>query len=391
MTGQTAIANTYSRFPVTLVKGGGCRLWDDRGREYIDFAAGIAVSSLGHCHPRVIEAARSQLETLIHVSNLYWTRPQMELAECLVRHSFADRVFFCNSGAEAVEAAVKLARRRGHDLYGSNCYEVVCLEGSFHGRTLATVTATGQSVYQRGFEPLPAGFLHVPMDNVGALRLAVGPRTAAILIEPIQGEGGVRPVSQEFLMEARRLCDERGILLMFDEVQVGVGRTGTLFAYEQTGVTPDVVCLAKALGGGLPIGAMLARDEAMVHLPPGSHASTFGGNPVSCAAAKAVLEVMTGPGFLDKVKDTGAYLQEGLRSLATSYRDKIADVRGVGLIQAVEFAHPVPDLATGLLEDGFLTILSHARVLRLVPPLIIEKEEIDLLLEALKKRVAALK
>jgi predicted acetylornithine/succinylornithine family transaminase len=390
MTGQTAIANTYNRFPVTLVKGLGCRVWDDAGREYLDFAAGIAVSSLGHCHPRVVGAAKAQLETLIHVSNLYWTRPQMELALSLTRNSFADRVFFCNSGAESVEAAIKLARRRGHDLHGSDCYEVICLEGSFHGRTLATIAATGQPVYQRGFEPLPNGFLHVPPDNIEALRLAAGPRTAAILIEPIQGEAGVIPVADEFLKEARVLCDERQALLMFDEVQVGLGRTGTLFAYEQTGVTPDVLCLAKALGGGLPIGAMLAKEDVMAHLPPGSHASTFGGNPVSCAAAKAVLDVMTEAGFLERVRKTGAYLMEGLKGLKDAYPDKIREVRGRGLIQAVEFARPVPDLALKLLEDGFLTILSHGRVLRLVPPLTVGTAEADALLIALKRRVCAL-
>jgi predicted acetylornithine/succinylornithine family transaminase len=390
MTGQTAIANTYNRFPITLVKGRGCRVWDDAGREYLDFAAGIAVSSLGHCHPRVVEAAKAQLETLIHVSNLYWTRPQMELALSLTRNSFADRVFFCNSGAESVEAAIKLARRRGHDLHGSDCYEVICLEGSFHGRTLATIAATGQPVYQRGFEPLPNGFLHVPPDNIEALRLAAGPRTAAILIEPIQGEAGVIPVADEFLKEARVLCDERQALLMFDEVQVGLGRTGTLFAYEQTGVTPDVLCLAKALGGGLPIGAMLAKEDVMAHLPPGSHASTFGGNPVSCAAAKAVLDVMTEAGFLEGVRKTGAYLMEGLKGLKDAYPDKIMEVRGRGLIQAVEFVRPVPDLALKLLEDGFLTILSHGRVLRLVPPLTVGTAEADALLIALKRRVCAL-
>ncbi|MGC9022872.1 MAG: aspartate aminotransferase family protein, partial [Dissulfurimicrobium sp.] len=268
--------------------------------------------------------------------------------------------------------------------------EIICLEGAFHGRTLAAVAATGQPVYQRGFVPLPNGFLHVPPDNIKALRLAAGTRTAAILIEPIQGEAGVRPISDEFLKEARRLCDEHQALLIFDEVQVGLGRTGTLFAYEQTDVTPDVLCLAKALGGGLPIGAMLAKKEVMTHLPPGSHASTFGGNPVSCAAAAAVLDVMTETGFLEKVRKTGAYMADGLNRLKVAYPDKIRETRGRGLIQAVEFAAPAPDLSLKLLEDGFLTILSHGDTLRLVPPLIVETTEVDALLDCLKGRIAAL-
>jgi acetylornithine/N-succinyldiaminopimelate aminotransferase len=380
---EGSIANTYKRFPVTLVRGQGCRVWDDNGAAYIDFAAGVAVCSLGHCHPEVTRAIQTQAATLVHVSNLYWTKPQMEVARLLTAQSFADRAFFCNSGAEAVEAALKLARRHGHDRHGPDCYEVISLEGSFHGRTLATVAATGQTQYRQGFEPMPQGFLHVPPNNVEALRLAVGPATAAILVEPIQGEGGVRPLTDEFLQNARELCDQHNALLIFDEVQVGLGRTGTLFAYEQTPVIPDVLCLAKALGNGLPIGAMLAKEDVMTHLPPGSHASTFGGNPVACAAASVVLETLAAPDFLERVRSVGAYLQKELASLARRHEAEILEVRGRGLIQAVEFRAPVPDLALRLLERGFLTLLSQERIRRLVPPLVIEEAEIDALVQAL--------
>jgi acetylornithine/N-succinyldiaminopimelate aminotransferase len=384
---RSSVANTYSRFPVTLVRGKGCKVWDDKGKEYLDFAAGIAVCSLGHCHPAVTEAIARQAGTLVHVSNLYWTVPQLEVARLLTEKSFADRVFFCNSGAESIEGALKLARRYGHQNRGPDCYEVICLDGSFHGRTLATIAATGQPLFQKGFEPMPSGFIHVPPNNINALRLAAGPRTAAVLIEPIQGEGGVRPVSNEFLVAAREICDRMGALLMFDEVQVGMGRTGTLFAYEQTPVVPDIICLAKALGNGFPIGAMLAKEELMSHLPPGSHASTFGGNPVACAAAKVVIETLTSPGFLDSVKETGTYLKAGLESLAGKHSEKILEVRGRGLIQAIEFRKPVPELANKLMEDGFLVLLSQRKILRLVPPLIITKVEINAMIDAIENNI----
>jgi len=384
---SSSVANTYSRFPVTLVRGKGCRVWDDKGKEYLDFAAGIAVCSLGHCHPAITEAIASQARTLVHVSNLYWTLPQLEAAHLLTENSFADRVFFCNSGAESVDGALKLARRHGHENHGPDCYEVICLKGSFHGRTLATIAATGQPVFQHGFEPMPSGFMHVTPNSITALKLAAGRRTAAILIEPIQGEGGVRPISDEFLLAAREICDRLGALLMFDEVQVGMGRTGTLFAYEQTPVVPDVICLAKALGNGFPIGAMLAKEDVMSHLPPGSHASTFGGNPVACAAAKVVIETLTSPGFLDRVKEMGIYLKKGLKSLAGKHPKTILEVRGRGLIQAIEFREPVPELASKLLEEGFLVLLGQKKILRLVPPLIVTKAEIDAMLDALENNI----
>lgn len=384
---KSSVANTYSRFPVTLVRGKGSKVWDDNGKEYLDFAAGIAVCSLGHCHPAVTEAITQQARTLVHVSNLYWTIPQLEVAQLLAEKSFADRAFFCNSGAESIEGALKLARRYGHQNRGPDCYEIICLEGSFHGRTLATIAATGQPVFQQGFEPMPSGFIHVPLNSINALRLAAGPRTAAILLEPIQGEGGVRPVSNEFLLAAREICDRLGALLIFDEVQAGMGRTGTLFAYEQTPVVPDVMCLAKALGNGFPIGVMLAKEEMMSHLPPGSHASTFGGNPVACAAAKVVIEILTSPGFLDTVKEKGAYLKAGLESLSGRHSEAILEVRGRGLIQAVEFRNPVPELAGRLVKKGFLVLVSQEKILRLVPPLIVTKTEIDDMLNAIESSI----
>lgn len=384
---ESSVANTYSRFPVTLVRGRGCKVWGENGKEYLDFAAGIAVCSLGHCHPAVTEAIAQQARTLVHVSNLYWTIPQLKLAHLLAENSFADRAFFCNSGAESIEGALKLARRFGHQNRGPDCYEVICLEGSFHGRTLATIAATGQPVFQQGFEPMPSGFIHVPLNSINALKLAAGTRTAAILIEPIQGEGGVRPVSKEFLLAAREICDQLGALLIFDEVQVGMGRTGTLFAYEQTPVVPDAMCLAKALGNGFPIGVMLAKNDVMSHLPPGSHASTFGGNPVACAAAKVVIEILTSQGFLDTVKEKGTYLKAGLESLAARHSEAIFEVRGRGLIQAVEFRNPVPELAGKLIEKGFLVLLSQEKILRLVPPLIVTKAEIDAMLVAIESSI----
>jgi len=379
------VANTYSRFPIFFEKGKGTRLWDRDGKEYIDLTSGIAVCNLGHCHPQVVQAVQEQAETLVHTSNLYWIEEQLLLAKRLAEHSFADQAFFCNSGAESVEAAIKLARKRGHELKGPGCYDIVCLEGSFHGRTLAALTATGQPEYQRGFEPLVPGFTHIPLNDIYAAELAIGRRTAAVLVEPIQGEGGVRPLSNKFLEALRRLCDEKNALLIFDEVQVGMGRTGSLFAYEQTPVVPDVICLAKALGNGVPIGAILAKNEVMQHLGPGSHASTFGGNFLSCAAANAVLDVMLSPGFFEHVNTMADILHNGLIKFGQKRKGKVAEVRGRGLIQAVEFAEPIPDLASKFMDRGFLVLLGHKKILRLLPPLIISQEEIEAFLEALEE------
>ncbi|MBI4794153.1 MAG: aspartate aminotransferase family protein, partial [Deltaproteobacteria bacterium] len=299
--------NTYGRYPAVMVEGRGCMLKDEHGREYLDFLAGIAVCGLGHCHPAVTAAIVAQAGRLVHVSNLYYTVPQTELAELLVANSFADRVFLANSGAEVNEAAIKLARKHG----GPGRYEIISLEGSFHGRTLATVAATGQARFHKGFEPLPEGFVHAPFGDLAALERMISAKTCAILCEPLQGEGGVRPLAAEYLQGIRQLCDSHNLLLLFDEVQVGMGRTGTLFAYEQFGIEPDIMTLAKALGNGLAIGAMLARGLVAASFVPGDHASTFGGNPVACAAAVTVMQTMLAAGFLPAVQQKGEYLAAG--------------------------------------------------------------------------------
>ena len=310
--GNAVFIGTYNRFPAAMVKGSGCRLWDADGKEYLDFLAGIAVCSLGHCHPRVTEAICRQAASLVHVSNLFHTQPQIELAELLVANSFADRVFMGNSGAEANEAAIKLAR-----IYsGPGKYEIISLAGSFHGRTLATVAATGQPKFHQGFEPLPQGFIHAEFGDPQTLEGLITPPTCAILCEPLQGESGVRPLEPEYLQAIRTICDRHGLLLIFDEVQTGLGRTGTLFAHQQLGVTPDIMTLAKALGNGLPIGAMLTTEKIAASLTVGTHASTFGGNPVAAAAAVEVLKVMLGDGFLASVQARSRYFVERLQGVA---------------------------------------------------------------------------
>ncbi len=380
--GFDCIANTYARFPITIQRGQGVFVWDEQGKKYVDFTSGIAVCSLGHCHPQIVEAVKTQADRLFHISNLYWTEPQAKLARLLCENSFGEKVFFCNSGAEAVEAAIKLARKFGHETRGPDCYEIICLRGSFHGRTLAAITATGQPVYQRGFEPLVDGFTHVPPNNIHALELAAGERTAAILLEPILGEGGVIPLETAFLQAARDIADRIGALVIFDEIQTGMGRTGNLFAHEHAGVTPDVMCLAKALANGLPIGATVAKDEVMAHLGPGTHASTFGGNPLCCAAAIRVMEILTETDILERVRQQGSYLKKRLEELSRWWPD-IREVRGRGLMVAVEFQRPFPDLASHLIEKGILAIVPQGRLLRLLPPFLIEKEHIDMLLTAL--------
>src|ERR671910_664497 len=292
------VARTYARIPIALVRGKGTRVWDADGKEYLDFLAGIAVNSLGHCHPAILRAIRQQSKKLLHVSNLYHILPQSELARELCHHSFADRVFFCNSGAEANEAAIKLVRRYGLEKRGGK-YEIISTHNSFHGRTLATLTATGQEKIRAGYDPLPVGFRQVPYNDLAAMEAAIDPqKTVAIIVEPIQAEGGVIVANEIYLLGLRELCDQRGLLLIFDEVQTGMGRTGKLFGYEHFGVRPDIMTLAKALGGGLPLGAMLAREDVARSFGPGSHASTFGGNPICCAAGAAVMAALLKDGVL---------------------------------------------------------------------------------------------
>ncbi|ROQ92265.1 aspartate aminotransferase family protein [Desulfosoma caldarium] len=377
------ICSTYARYPVVLERGQGSRLWDAYGKEYVDFVAGIAVCNLGHCHPEVTEVICRQAQTLVHVSNLYYTRPQVALADALRRHSFADRVFFANSGAEANEAAIKLARKYSRDKYGPGRFHVITMENSFHGRTLATLSATGQEKVQKGFEPLVEGFLFVPYNDIEAVRRAMSSEVCAVLVEPIQGEGGVRVGDAGYFQELRALCTERDVLLIFDEVQVGMGRTGTLFAYEQLDVTPDVMTLAKALGNGLPIGAMLATEQAAQAFTLGSHASTFGGTPLVTAAAGKVLELLSQPSFLASVREKGQYFLERLRDLQSRHAEKVRDVRGRGLIVGMELAGPGKAIVDQCLSKGFLINCTHETVLRFVPPLVIGKDDIDRLIDVL--------
>ena len=381
--GDRLFMQTYGRFPAVMVKGQGCRLTDADGREYLDFLSGIAVCSLGHCYPPITEAVCRQAKTLVHVSNLYYTVPQTELAELLISHSFADRVFFCNSGAEANEAAIKLARKASP----AGKYEIISLEGSFHGRTLATVAATGQQKFHEGFEPLPEGFRHAPFGDLAALEAMITPVTCAILCEPLQGEGGVRPLNREYLRGIRALCDRHGLLLLFDEVQVGMARTGTLFAYEQFGIVPDILTLAKALGNGLPIGAMLAKERVAAAFTPGTHASTFGGNPVVCAAAVLAVRTMLDEGFLAGVMARGSYLATRLGELALQYPQFASGVRGLGLIQGLLLTEQGkaqgPRIVQQLFDRGLLANFAGNTALRFLPPLIVTEDEIDEALERL--------
>lgn len=378
------LMNTYARSPISIVRGRGSRVYDLEGREYLDFVAGIAVNVLGHAHPDVVAAIQKQAQQLLHASNLYYTEPQVRLAQMLVDHSFAKKVFFCNSGAEANEAAIKLARRYAHQKHGPDRYEIITMRQSFHGRTMATLTATGQEKVQKGFEPLLPGFTYVPFNDLPSVEQALTSRTAAILLEPIQGEGGVHVADRRYLKGLRDLCRERDLLLIFDEIQTGMGRTGTLFAYEQLGVEPDVMTLAKGLGGGVPIGACLATDEAAAAFTPGSHASTFGGNPLTCAAALAVLRVLLEGRVLEQSRRMGDYLAKGLQD----FKERlpiVKDVRGLGLLQGMELSVDGKQVVTDCLARGLLINCTMDRVLRFVPPLIITQHEIDRLLDTLSQ------
>lgn len=376
------IFNTYARLPLTLVRGEGCRLWDDTGREYLDFLAGIAVCNLGHCHPEVTRALSDQAARLVHVSNLFYTEPQTRLAAELTRLSFADKVFFCNSGAEANEAALKLARKYSRDRYGPGRFHIISMTDSFHGRTLATLSATGQEKVHKGFEPLVEGFTYVGFNDLSAVEAAITVQTCAVMVEPIQGEGGVNVPSPGYLKALRELCDRHDLLLLFDEVQTGMGRTGSLFAYEQEGMTPHVMTLAKALGNGLPIGAMLATDQVARAFVPGTHASTFGGTPLVSAAAGRVLELIADPGFLGRVREVGAYLFESVRALQARH-PVIVHVRGRGLMVGAELSIPGQGIVDKCLERGAIINCAHNTVLRLVPPLVVGKSEIDALIQIL--------
>jgi acetylornithine aminotransferase/acetylornithine/N-succinyldiaminopimelate aminotransferase len=379
----------YGRVPICVVRGEGVRLWDTEGREYLDFTSGIAVTALGHCHPRVTGAIREAAATLLHVSNLFHTAPQIHLAKLLCEHSFADRVFFCNSGAEANEAALKLARKYSKERYASDRYEVIATRDSFHGRTLATVTATGQEKYQHGFEPLVPGFKHVPYNDLRAMERAIDSRTAAILVEPIQGEGGVNVPDDDYLPGLRKLCDDSGALLILDEIQTGVGRTGRLWGYQHSGIEPDIMTLAKALANGVPMGAMLAREEVARALTAGSHASTFGGTPFVASVALAALGTVISEKLPERADQMGRGLLDGLRAMARRH-PVIQKIRGRGLLIGAELAQPAGPVVDACRERGLLVLTAGERVLRLAPPLIVDEQDCQRALTVIEAAFAAL-
>ncbi len=378
------VFQTYARLGKAFVKGEGARLWDEDGKEYIDFLAGIAVCGLGHCHPDVTRAVSEQAATLVHVSNLFYTRPQADLARALCSLSFADRVFFANSGAEANEAAIKLARRYFQKKGDTRRYKIITMKQSFHGRTMATLTATGQDKIKDGFYPLLEGFAHVPFNDLAALEAAVDDSVCAVMLEPVQGEGGVIPADPDYLTAVREMCTQKGILLIFDEIQCGMGRTGAFFAHEHYQLAPDIMTLAKALGNGLPIGAMLATQEAATGFDLGSHASTFGGTPLATAAGLAVVNHISQTGFLDEVDSKGQYFKQQLAQLTRTHARAVA-VRGKGLLLGLELDGNAGPFVGRMMKKGFIINAIQDKVLRFAPPLIIEKEQIDQLIEALDR------
>jgi acetylornithine/N-succinyldiaminopimelate aminotransferase len=381
----SALMPNYNRADLAFERGEGAFLFDMAGRRFLDFGAGIATSSLGHGHPHLVAAIAGQAALVMHVSNLYRVPQAERLAQRLVDASFADSVFFCNSGAEANEALVKAMRKTMADAGQPERYRVICFEGAFHGRTLAMLAATGNAKYLAGFGPEVDGFDHVPFNNLNALRAAITPETAGILIEPVQGEGGVRPAQLQFLRDLRATCDEFGIFLGLDEVQCGMGRTGKLFAHEWAGIAPDILSSAKGIAGGFPMGAVLATEQLARALVPGSHGTTFGGGPLACAAANAVLDVVLAPGFLEDVDATGRYLWDGLEALAKRYPSVFTDVRGSGLIVGLKCALPNGEVQAAAVAEGLLTVAAGDNVLRLVPPLIVRQAECDAALAMLER------
>uniref|UniRef100_UPI00257CFC37 acetylornithine transaminase n=1 Tax=Candidatus Cyanaurora vandensis TaxID=2714958 RepID=UPI00257CFC37 len=386
---DAVVMSTYGRFPVAMARGAGCRLWDTEGRSYLDCVAGIATCALGHSHPAMVQAITAQASRLIHVSNLYYIPEQGQLAQWLVDRSVADQVFFANSGAEANEGAIKLARKYALTRRGISQPEIITAHQSFHGRTMGTVTATGQPKYQKYFAPLLPGFHHVPYNDFTALEAALNPNTAAILLEPLQGEGGVLPGERDYFQAVRRICDERDMVLILDEVQVGMGRTGNLWAYQHLGIEPDVFTLAKALGGGIPIGALCARSKFAV-FEPGDHASTFGGNPFACGVALAVCETLETQNLIANARLRGEQLQQGLTQLVHQFPEQLAGVRGWGLIQGLILKdNNAVAVVQRCLEQGLLVVAAGPQVVRFVPPLIITAAEVEEALHSLAMALEA--
>ena len=394
-----SVMNTYARFSLALERGAGCRVWDTQGREYLDFVAGIATCTLGHAHPALVETVTRQIQTLHHVSNLYYTPLQGQLAKWLIEHSCAERVFFCNSGAEANEGAIKLARKYAHTVLKIAHPVILTAHASFHGRTLATITATGQPKYQKDFSPLVPGFHYVPYNDINAIKAAIteldeGDRAVtAILLEPLQGEGGVRPGDVAYFQEIRKICDETGILLILDEVQVGMGRSGKLWGYENLGIEPDIFTSAKGLGGGIPIGAVMCKKFCDL-FQPGDHASTFGGNPLACAAALCVCETLERENILQNVQQRGEQLRNGLQAIAAKYPNQIASVRGWGLINGMELKADTQltaaDVVKAAIAEGLLLVPAGPKVIRFVPPLIVTEEEVNTALQVVERAMASI-
>ena len=375
--GKKYVMNTYGRFPIALVKGEGSKVWDADGKEYIDFVGGLAVTSLGHCNPEITEAMYKQTRELVHTSNLYWIKPQVELAKTLVENSVFDKVFFANSGAEANEGAIKLARKYSNTKYGSDRYEIISMKNSFHGRTMATLTATGQEKVKQGFAPLLEGFKYtIPFNDIEALKEAVTEKTCAVILEPVQAEGGVYAADSKYLQEIEQLCKEKDLLLIVDEVQCGMGRTGKLFAYEHYGIKPHIMSLAKALGNGTSISALLAVEEVARFFNPGDHASTFGGNFLACSAGKKVIEIMLRENFFEEVKIMGGYIKDKLNKLKKDHRI-IKEVRGLGLLIGVEINGESLSVVKKAMEKGLLLSAAGESVVRLLPNLTVDKQTVD--------------
>ena len=382
---DSAVMKTYGRAEIAFVKGEGCWLVSEAGDRYLDCASGIAVNTLGHSHPALIEALRDQAGKLWHTSNLFRIPGQERVAKKLASLAGLDQVFFCNSGVEATEAAVKIARRASHERGEPNKMTVLCASGAFHGRTLGMLAATDKPAFRKGFGPMPDGFEHVAFGNLNALRDALGPHVAAVMIEPIQGEGGARHVPEGYMEGVRAAADEFGALVIADEVQAGIGRTGTLFSFESYGVTPDIIALAKGLGGGFPVGAVIASKTVGDAMTPGTHGSTFGGNPLAMAAAEVILETLSKPGFMADVRRRADLLEKGLLALASQYPDKIAEVRGRGFLRGVRLnvSCEVGPLVVALRERGMLSVPAADNTLRLLPPLVISDEEISIAIDQL--------
>lgn len=379
---------TYARADVAFERGEGAILWSSDGRRFLDFGSGVAVTALGHCHPHLVKALQEQAAKLWHTSNLYRVTGQESVAARLVENTFADTVFFCNSGAEANECAIKMARKFHYEGGDKGRFEIICATGAFHGRTLATVAAGGQEKHMKGFDPFMPGFVHVPYGNLNALRAAITPQSAAILVEPVQGEGGIIPGDPDYLKRLRATADEFGLLLIFDEVQTGMGRTGTLFAHQHAGITPDIMAVAKGLGGGFPVGACLATEKAARGMTAGAHGSTFGGNPLAMAAAGAVLDVMLAPGFLDEVAHWAGVLGSKLAEVVARFPDVVEEVRGVGMMIGLKCRIPNTELQAKLLANGLLTVGAGDNVVRLLPPLIIREREIDEAIDILARTLS---